>query len=74
MRKVSKYIALAKSKSSWTVVVAQLVEQSLPTAEILGSNPVIVKIYIECLLSAVLKRKKVKKKEAGNGPFFKKTV
>ena len=56
------------------MVVAQLVEQSLTTAEILGSNPVIVKIYIECLLSVVLKRKKVKKKEAGNGPFFKKTV
>ena len=28
----------------WAVVVAQLVEQSLPTTEILGSNPNIGKI------------------------------
>ena len=30
----------------WEVVVAQLVEQSLPTPEVRGSNPVIGKIYL----------------------------
>ena len=34
----------AKPVNSGTVVVAQLVEQSLPTAEVIGSNPVIGKI------------------------------
>ena len=29
------------------VVVAQLVERSLPTLEVRGSNPVIGKLYIE---------------------------
>ena len=37
------------------VVVAQLVERSLPTPEVRGSNPVISKIYIEqWLLSTIL--------------------
>ena len=41
------------------VVVTQLGEQSLPTPEVRGANPVIGKIYIEhCLLSAVYKRQK----------------
>ena len=42
----------------WAVVVAQLVERSLPLAEVCGSNPVIGKIYIEHLLSTLLKRQK----------------
>ena len=33
--------------------VAQLVERSLPTPEVRGSNPDIGKIYIEHLLSTV---------------------
>ena len=37
------------------VVVAQLVERSLPTPELRGSNPVIGKIYIAHLGSTVLK-------------------
>ena len=44
------------------VVVAQLVERSLPVPEVRGSNPVMGKFYIEhlftCLLSTVLKRRK----------------
>ena len=42
---------------SLAVVVAQLVEQSLPTPEIRRLNPVIGKIYILniCFLSTVLK-------------------
>ena len=34
------------SKIKWAVVVAQLVEQSLPTTEIRGSNPDVGKFYI----------------------------
>ena len=49
-------------------MVAQLVKRSLPTPEIRGSNPVIGKIYIECLLSSVLIRRKLIK-EAENGPL-----
>ena len=44
------------------MVVAQLVERSRPTPEVRGSNPVSGKIYIECLLSAVLKDEKRKKR------------
>ena len=55
------------------VVVAQLVERSLPTPEVHSSTPVIGKIYIEhlfsCLLSTVLKRQN-KIKEAGNSPLL----
>ena len=50
------------------MVVAQLVKRLLPTPEIRGSNPVIGKIYIECLLSSVLIRRKLIK-EAENGPL-----
>ena len=38
--------------------MAQLVEQSLPIPKVRGLNPVIDKIYIEHLLSTVLKRRK----------------
>ena len=53
-----------------SVVVAQSLERLLPTSEARGSNPAIGKIYIKkCLLSSVLKRHKIKKREAQNGPF-----
>ena len=48
------------------MVVDQLVEQLLLTPEVRDSNPVIGKIYIERLLSTVLKKTKKTKKEAGN--------
>ena len=38
---------MVNKKLSRAVVVAQLVEQSLTTPEVRGSNPVIGKIYIE---------------------------
>ena len=38
------------------MVVAQLVERLLPSPEVRGLNPFIGKIYIERLLSTVLKR------------------
>ena len=50
------------------LVVEQLVERSLPTLEICGSNPVFGKIYE---LSTVLKSRK-QRKEVANGPFLKK--
>ena len=40
------------------VVVAQLIGRSLTIPEVCGSNP----------------KTKIKKKEAGNGPFFKKMI
>ena len=53
------------------VVVAELVERSLPIPEVRESNPGIAKNYIEHLLATALKDEN-KAKEAGNGPFFKK--
>ena len=50
------------------VVVAQLVERSLPTPEIRGSNPNIGKFY----LPIGNRKEENKEKEAGNGPFLKK--
>ena len=60
--------------TSRAVVVAQLVERLLPIPEVRGSNPVIGKIYIHHLLTVnCIEKKKTKKKEAGNGPFKKRT-
>ena len=56
------------SFKNMAVVVAQLVEQSLPIPEVQGSNPVIGKIYIEHLLTVnCIEKTEIKKKEAGNG-------
>ena len=46
--------------------MAQLVERSLPTPEVRGSNPVIGEILFIYSLSTVLKGRK-QKKDAGNG-------
>ena len=52
--------------------MAQLVERSLQIAEVRSSNPGIGKIYIEHLFTVnCIEKKNVKKKEAGNSPFFK---
>jgi len=40
------------------LVVTQLVEWSLLAPEVCSSNPGIGKLYIECLLSTALKRRK----------------
>ena len=50
------------------MVVAQLVEQLVPTPEVHGSNPIIGKIYIERCLSIVLDSK-IKEKEVGYCPL-----
>ena len=54
------------------VVVAQLVERSLPLPEVHGSNPVIGKPLYRTFNFCQLHRKDENEaKEAGNGPFFK---
>ena len=53
-------------------VVAKWEKRSLLTTEIISSNPVINKIYIEHLFTVnCIENTKIKKKEAGNGPFKK---
>ena len=58
------------------VVVAQLVERSIPIPEVRSSNPVIGKnlfkywTFVYCQLC--IEKTKIKKKEAGFGPFLKK--
>ena len=47
---------MVKVSGAGAVVVAQLVERSLPAPDVRGSNPVDGKIYIERLLSTILKR------------------
>ena len=54
------------------MVVAQLVERSLLIPEVHGSNPVIGKIYIKHFTVNCIEKTKIKKKQAGNGPFLKK--
>ena len=55
------------------MVVAQLVERSLPTPEVRSLNPVIGKFYIEHLLTInCIENTKNKHKEVGHGPFSKK--
>ena len=51
------------------VDVTQLGERSLPTPEDYGSNPVIEKLYITYLLSAVLNIRKEKKKRSRIAKF-----
>ena len=53
------------------MVVAQLVERSLPISEVRGSNPVISKKLLNIYCQLYWKDKN-KENEAGNGPFFKK--
>ena len=44
------------------LAVAQMVEQSLPTPKVHGSNPVIDKLKNAYILSSVLERRKINKK------------
>ena len=53
------------------MVVAQLVEQSILTPEVRGSNPIIGKIYIAHLLTLnCIEKTKVKKKRPGMAHSF----
>ena len=42
-------------------------KQSLPTQEVCGSNPIIVKVLLNILTIKCIEKTKIKKKEAGNG-------
>ena len=53
------------------VVVAQLVEWSLPIPEVRGLNPVIGKIYWPFVYCQLYWKDENTEKEAGNGPFLK---
>ena len=70
----SAYTYLFITIISREVVVAQLVERSLPISEVRGSNPVIGKnlfIYWTFVYYQLcIEKTKIKKKEAGVGPFF----
>jgi len=55
------------------VVVAQLVEQSLPIPEVRGSNPVIgnnLNILNICYCQLCIEKTKIKKKRPGMAQFF----
>ena len=55
------------------MVVAQLIERSLPIPEVRGSNPVIDKICIEHLFIVnCIEKTKIKKNMPGMSHFFKK--
>ena len=67
-------ISSGQEDMSLAVVVAQLVEGSLPTPEVRGSNPVIGKLllyYMEHLCTGnCIGKAKINIKDAGNGPLF----
>ena len=60
-----------KQQKVWVVVVALLVERSVPTLEVRGLIPVIGNIYIDRLLSTVPKfeKSKIKDNETGHSQF-----
>ena len=59
----------------WALVVDQLVERSLPTPEVRSLNPFVANFYIEHLLTVnYIEKTKINEKEAGSGPFIKKTL
>ena len=55
----------------WAVVVAQLVERSLPTPDVRGSNPDIGKVLST---NCTLEKTKIKKKRPGMAHLLKKSL
>ena len=63
---ISFHRSCAKNCSAWAVAVARLVEWSLPTPEVRGSNTAIDKIYIDHLFTVKCNENdKIKKKRPG---------
>ena len=60
------------SREKTKVVLAQSVERLLPIPDVRGSNPAIGKILVWTFSVICNENNKIKKKEAGNGPFLKK--
>ena len=65
----------AKYYFRWALVVTQLVERSLPTPEVHGSNPVIGKFLCATFVYYQLyfiEKTKINNKRPRNGPFLNK--
>ena len=60
-----------KLEASWAVVVAQMVERSLPIPEVCGSNPFIVKNLYWTLTVNCIEKTKIKKKRPWMAHFLK---
>ena len=56
----------------WAVVVAQLVERSLPIPEVHGSNPVISKNLYWTFTANFIEKMTIRNKRLGMAHFFKK--
>ena len=65
-----------KNRTKKVVVVAQLLEQLLPTPEVRSSNSAIGKIYIEHLMPTILEFEKtdIKEKRGRDWPIFKNRI
>ena len=59
-----------KLRWSWAGVVAQLVEQSLPTQEVSGSNPICDIVY-QFSTKRNQEKTTINETETGNGPYLK---
>ena len=70
---LSSSLAAQRINSKLAVVVAQLVERSLPIPKVHGLNPVISKIYIEHLFTVnCIEKTKIKEKRGREWPIFNK--
>ena len=74
VKMLHSFFFCSRNALATAVVVTQLVERSLLTAEICGLNPVIGKICIDRLLPTVLKKTKIKSKIGRGWPIFEKTM
>ena len=61
-------------EAPWAVVVAQLVERSLPILEVRGSNPAIDKIYWTLVYSQLYWKDENKDKRGREWPIFLKKL
>ena len=67
-------MSTTKRCNGWAVVVAQLIQQSLPTAEVHGSKPVIGKTIILNVHCELQYRYKHKEKKDWEWPQLKKLM
>ena len=76
LRKKTKMllIGIMRNYKNWAVVVVQVVERSLLTPEIRGSNPIIGKVlYAKFSTNCNIEKMKIKKR-GRERPIFKKTT
>ena len=65
---------LCKLFIDWAVVVAQLVERSLPIPEVRGSNPFISNNLNLTFTVNCIEKRKIRKKRPGMAHFLKKNI